>query len=171
MGMGDMSTTSMSMSMSMSPTSTMSGMDMATSTASPMSMPSGETMMGMDSMAMAFFTSPNTPLYSMSWTPKSAGQYAGTCIFLIILAAIFRALIAFRVNFYNILAAAKRRRIRGLDGTHYLREKSTPRPWRADEAVAAAFTDVVIAGVSYLLSVFLFENRQLGANHATGCLQ
>lgn len=43
-------------------------------------------------MTMAFFTSTNTPLYSNSWTPQNAGQYAGTCIFLIGLAVVLRAL-------------------------------------------------------------------------------
>jgi len=43
-------------------------------------------------MAMVFFSNTNTPLYSMMWTPSSTGQYAGTCIFLIILAVIFRGL-------------------------------------------------------------------------------
>jgi len=35
-----------------------------------------------------------TPLYSSMWTPKSVGGYAGTCIFLVVLATIFRALLA-----------------------------------------------------------------------------
>ncbi|KAH5216607.1 copper transporter [Parastagonospora nodorum] len=43
-------------------------------------------------MTMAFFTSTNTPLYSMSWTPNSAGTYAATCIFLIFLAITLRAI-------------------------------------------------------------------------------
>ena len=43
-------------------------------------------------MPMAFFTATNTPLYSQSWTPSSAGAYAGTCIFLILLAITLRAL-------------------------------------------------------------------------------
>jgi copper transporter 1 len=43
-------------------------------------------------MSMAFFTATNTPLYSASWTPQSAGQYAGTCIFLIVLAITLRAI-------------------------------------------------------------------------------
>ena len=43
-------------------------------------------------MMMAFFTGTDTPLYSMSWTPKNAGQYAGTCIFLIILAITLRGI-------------------------------------------------------------------------------
>lgn len=43
-------------------------------------------------MTMAFFTATDTPLYSMSWTPRTAGQYAGTCIFLIFLAVMLRAI-------------------------------------------------------------------------------
>ncbi|KAH6618658.1 Ctr copper transporter-like protein [Boeremia exigua] len=43
-------------------------------------------------MAMAFFTATNTPLYSEAWTPQNAGQYAGTCIFLIILAITLRGI-------------------------------------------------------------------------------
>jgi copper transporter 1 len=43
-------------------------------------------------MAMAFFTATNTPLYSKAWTPQNAGQYAGTCIFLIILAITLRGI-------------------------------------------------------------------------------
>jgi copper transporter 1 len=59
----------------------MSGMDMGSSSTSEHT-----------GMNMAFFTSTNTPLYSMSWTPQTAGQYAGTCIFLIILAITLRAI-------------------------------------------------------------------------------
>jgi len=43
-------------------------------------------------MTMAFFTSTSTPLYSQAWTPQNAGQYAGTCIFLLVLAIVLRAL-------------------------------------------------------------------------------
>lgn len=60
---------------------TMDGMDMGGSTSGGHSM-----------MNMAFFTATNTPLYSEGWTPSSAGAYAGTCIFLILLAVILRAL-------------------------------------------------------------------------------
>ena len=48
--------------------------------------------MPMSMMQMVFFTSTSTPLYSMTWAPMATGAYAGTCIFLIILAVIFRAL-------------------------------------------------------------------------------
>ncbi|PVH97957.1 Ctr copper transporter-like protein [Periconia macrospinosa] len=63
----------------------MSGMDMG------MDMGSGSSHSGM-SMAMSFFTATDTQLYSEAWTPKSAGAYAGTCIFLILLAITLRAL-------------------------------------------------------------------------------
>ena len=46
------------------------------------------------SMPMTFFNSQNTPLYSQSWTPHTTGQYAGICIFLIVLSIIFRVLLA-----------------------------------------------------------------------------
>jgi copper transporter 1 len=64
----------------------MAGMDMGSSMGSSSSMSSHT------GMAMAFFTSTSTPLYSESWTPQNAGQYAGTCIFLIFLAIALRAI-------------------------------------------------------------------------------
>ena len=45
-------------------------------------------------MEMTFFTATNTPLYSLDWTPTSTGSYAGTCIFIILLAVLFRVLLA-----------------------------------------------------------------------------
>ena len=45
---------------------------------------------------MTFFASTVTPLYSKAWTPSSTATYAGTCIFLILLATSFRALFALR---------------------------------------------------------------------------
>ncbi|KAL8724770.1 MAG: hypothetical protein Q9181_006682 [Wetmoreana brouardii] len=57
-----------------------------------MSMPSST--MSMSSMSMGLFTSTSTTLFSSAWTPGSTGAYAGTCIFIIILAALFRGLAA-----------------------------------------------------------------------------
>lgn len=45
-------------------------------------------------MSMVFFTSTATPLFSSRWSPTSTGTYAGTCIFLIVLAVVFRGLLA-----------------------------------------------------------------------------
>lgn len=48
------------------------------------------------SMSMAFTTDHSTPLYSNGWTPTTTGAYAGTCIFLAVLAIIARCLQAWR---------------------------------------------------------------------------
>lgn len=53
-----------------------------------------DTMMTMSMMESVFFTSTSTSLYSSAWKPKTIGAYAGTCIFLILLAFIFRSLAA-----------------------------------------------------------------------------
>ncbi|KAL8716133.1 MAG: hypothetical protein Q9220_000038 [cf. Caloplaca sp. 1 TL-2023] len=50
--------------------------------------------MDMSTMKVAFFSSTSTPLYSSAWTPGSTGAYTGTCIFLILLAVLFRCLAA-----------------------------------------------------------------------------
>lgn len=55
---------------------------------------SNSTLMTMSTMEMIFFTSTLTPLYSRTWAPTSAGSYVGTCVFLVILATIFRSLFA-----------------------------------------------------------------------------
>ena len=100
---------------------------------------------------MTFFTSTNTPLFSTAWTPDSTGQYAGTCIFLIALAATFRALVAARVNLIGILDYFEYggRRIVMASGEEG--KTSTVRPWRAKEAVWLASMDVLLGGVGYLL--------------------
>ena len=111
-------------------------------------------MMGMDQMKMTFFTSATTPLFASSWTPVTTGQYAGTCVFLIVLATIFRALLAVRLNIIEILAGLERRDTGG--GTYPSMDATKPvsrRRWRANEAVILASMDVVLAGVGYLLSV------------------
>jgi len=48
----------------------------------------------MSTMSAIFMQSSTTPLYSAMWTPTSMAGYAGTCIFCIIIAAIFRFLLA-----------------------------------------------------------------------------
>jgi hypothetical protein len=63
----------------------------------------------------------------------------------------FRLLLALRVNFFTILAAARENRYKGLVQSHAPDDKSKARPWSADEAVMMATMDVVVAGVSYLL--------------------
>lgn len=57
---------------------------------------STETSSGSSMMKMAFHTSTIDNLFSEAWTPKTIGQYAGACIFLIVLAIIYCALAAFK---------------------------------------------------------------------------
>jgi solute carrier family 31 (copper transporter), member 1 len=97
----------------------------------------------------------------MGWVPANQGQYAGTCIFLIALAAIFRALIAARLHVYPYLMVPKRNNAAayGQEGllVEAAGEKNLPArprrsvPWRAKDAVIIASLDVVVAGVGYLL--------------------
>lgn len=51
---------------------------------------------GSMSMPMVFTNDHTMPLYSSQWTPSSTGGYAGTCIFLIVLAIISRTIHAYR---------------------------------------------------------------------------
>lgn len=64
-----------------------------------------------DTTDMMFTNSHTTPLYSSMWTPTTSAGYAGTCIFIIFLASIFRALFAVRtVLEQRWLARARNRR-------------------------------------------------------------
>ncbi|KAG9660392.1 Ctr copper transporter, partial [Aureobasidium melanogenum] len=83
------------MTMSHMSSSTMA-MSSTTSAATSTGMSDMSSMSGMGSMSMVFTTVHNTPLYSKAWTPTSTGAYAGTCIFLIVLAVISRLLQAWR---------------------------------------------------------------------------
>jgi Ctr copper transporter family len=132
-------------------------------------------------MDMTFADSHTTPLYSANWAPSSAGGYAGTCIFLIILASTLRCLFAFKaVMEQRWLARARSRRyvvvkgrgteaekfesdpsakIGGLMTTNGVEERvkivrSNARgalPFRLSVDLPRAALVMVIAGVSYLL--------------------
>lgn len=154
-------------------------MDMSSSSSASMPM-SSSTMMSMSTMQIVFYTSTSTPLYSTSWTPSNTRQYAGTCIFLIILATIFRALFALRAVLERKWQLMESRRRYVIAGAEERKKESTPsedetkmsvssknsaegnvmvlkrkgsgvRPWRTTQDVPRACLDVVIAGVGYLL--------------------
>lgn len=110
-------------------------------------------MSSMSDMMMVFFTSTSTPLFSESWTPRSTGQYAGACVFLITLALLLRCLFAIRCNFETLWQTWARRQ-----GTVMLRYdseeeclKKRRRPWRINEAATRAVLDTILVGISYLL--------------------
>jgi copper transporter 1 len=131
-------------------------------------------------MAMGFFTSTNTPLYSASWTPSSAGAYAGTCIFLIILSILFRAIFTAKayLELKAVKSALKRRYVvvagekavvdkvtddansmTGILTTNgveeHVRVVSAPvshvQPWRFSVDLPRALLMTVASGVGYLL--------------------
>ena len=126
--------------------------------------------MHMSMMTMTFYTSTTTSLYSVSWTPASTAQYAMTCIFLIVLAVIFRALLVLRgrqerkwasAELKRQAASGRNKRTDGepisrrssLDGVIPINSPETiVRPWRISTYVPRALLDTVISGVGYLLS-------------------
>ncbi|DAA74559.1 TPA_exp: putative Ctr copper transporter [Trichophyton benhamiae CBS 112371] len=62
-------------------------------------------------VAMVFQNIPATPLYTLSWTPRTSGAYAGTCIFLIVLGVVARVLLTAKsIMDRRFLAAARARR-------------------------------------------------------------
>ena len=69
---------------------TMDGMDMGDDTTTTTS---GAHTSGHSTV---FQTSIATALFSAAWTPTTTGAYAGTCIFLIVLATLFRGLLALK---------------------------------------------------------------------------
>jgi hypothetical protein len=136
--------------------------------------------MSMSMMSMTFFTSTMTPVYSDMWTPKSVGQYAGTCIFLIVLATIFRGLLAVRVwketawmdaefnrRYVTVVGKQSKSERISLDSDSkrmtlsengveedviVVKKRSMgTRPWRITTDPVRAVMDTVIAGVGYLL--------------------
>ncbi|OIW31021.1 hypothetical protein CONLIGDRAFT_653663 [Coniochaeta ligniaria NRRL 30616] len=132
-------------------------------------------------MQSVFQNARATPLYSTAWTPSSTGAYAGTCIFLILLAALMRALLAgktyLEARWLNRELARRYVVVNGgrpplaqrlsHDSTakHVVlsengveedvvvvgRRKTIARPWRVSVDPLRALVDMVIAGVGYLL--------------------
>ncbi|KAF5667938.1 copper transporter [Fusarium heterosporum] len=131
-------------------------------------------------MTMVFQTETRTPLYATSWTPTNAGAYAGTCIFLAVLAIIARCLVAFKaiqearwldreaarryvaVNgkiplSEQIASSPDARRMtlseNGVEETVVVveRKQAVTRPWRFSVDPVRACLDTVIVGIGYLL--------------------
>lgn len=118
----------------------------------------------MSEMAMTFFTSFKTPLYSDSWTPTSKGTYAGTCIFLIALSVILRVLIALRPILESRLwtdgirhsgspLVGEQDDQKNVHGVQQSIQELGARwsRWRVNPAAGRATFEVIIAGISYLL--------------------
>ena len=135
-------------------------------------------------MTMVFQTETRTPLYASSWTPDNAGAYAGTCIFLAVLAIVARVLLALKaiqearwldreaarryvaVNgkiplSEQIAANPDSRRMtlteNGVEETVVVveRKRAATRPWRFSVDPVRACLDTVIVGIGYLLYVLI----------------
>ncbi|KAK8042157.1 hypothetical protein PG993_006680 [Apiospora rasikravindrae] len=135
---------------------------------------------GMMMMMSVFQTSQKTPLYSMAWTPQSAGGYAATCIFLIVLGTLLRGLLALKsIQESRWLDKEFKRRYVAVQGKQPMAERVSAdslakkmtlsengveedvmvvkkvqthaRPWRLSVDPVRAVIDTVIAGVGYLL--------------------
>lgn len=148
----------------------MDGMDMDMNSTSTM----------MATMMVAFHNDIATTLYSEMWTPTNAGTYAATCIFIILLAAIFRSLFALKaIQESRWLDQELNRRYVVVNGRRSMtddvardnlksnmmlsangleeevmvvKKKHThARPWRFSVDPIRAVIDTVIAGVGYLL--------------------
>ena len=125
--------------------------------------------MSMSTMMMTFFTSNMTPLYSTSWAPTNDAQYAGACIFLVVFAAIFRGLIAYKSVLEQRWAKAEltRRRITVVTNVE---EKGVSqdgllgfvgiRPWRLSVDGPRACMDTVIVGKFAIVSLYSSINAE-----------
>ncbi|KAJ5143562.1 Ctr copper transporter [Penicillium bovifimosum] len=132
-------------------------------------------------MTMVFTNTHDTPLFSNAWTPSSSGSFAGTCIFLIVLAIIDRCLIAFKatmerrwraahLNRRYVTVAGKNTEAANIDADPDAKMASLitaqgieesvkvvhnispgPLPWRFSVDLPRACLYLCIAGVSYLL--------------------
>ncbi|KAM4065097.1 ctr copper transporter family protein [Hirsutella rhossiliensis] len=140
----------------------------------------GHDSMGSMMMTMVFQTNMETALYSNSWTPRSPGAYAATCLFLIALAVIGRLLLAAKsLQEARWLDRDTNRRYIASNGRMQLAEYITrdpdakqmtlsengieesvvvvgrkgtiARPWRLSVDPVRAVMDTILAGVGYLL--------------------
>lgn len=113
--------------------------------------------MDMLPMEMVFYSSTATPLFASRWTPSSTGSYAGTCIFLIVLAIIFQSLFAGKCLLERYwLIKRPFDRVTSTHGTYsdaemVKRDREEVKPWRLSTELPRAIYVTITAGVSYLL--------------------
>ena len=130
--------------------------------------------MSMAYMPMTFTDSTGTTLYAAAWTPTSAAAYGATCLFLLLLALLFRALLAARLLLERHWHARDLRRRPVRVAGRYLHspansvsfekeapewERDEPRlptprlptPWRTSVDAPRALAVTLIAAVGYLL--------------------
>ncbi|KXH27605.1 hypothetical protein CSAL01_00772 [Colletotrichum salicis] len=108
---------------------------------------------GAEPMPVVFHTKMATALFSEAWTPRTPGQYAGTCLALSIFTIILRTMIAFK----PMLEATVWGRESGKGNTRideevgHKEKPSPPTPKSILLRVALAAYEVVIVLLGYLL--------------------
>ncbi|KAI1142019.1 hypothetical protein F5Y05DRAFT_369450 [Hypoxylon sp. FL0543] len=122
-------------------------------------------------MAMTFFSSSTTSLFSQWWTPTSSSEYAGTCVFLIALAVIMRVMLALKPVLEKLLwntAVGPEGELIPEDDTGYQKDEMASRSpamrvydavrrrwaiWRFKTSLSRASFELSLATVGYLLYV------------------
>jgi len=135
--------------------------------------------------SITFMVSSTTPLYLSSWTPSTSSQYAGTCVFIVVLATIFRGLLTFKsiqeglwkdaeLNRREMIRIGRRKKeedagggaasktavlgANGVEENIIVVQKTAKRrfaPWRLTVDLPRALLDTLIAFVGYLMQLFL----------------
>jgi len=147
----------------------------------PSSMPMASSTPHSMDMSSVFNTAIDTSLYSTAWTPHSPAGYAGTCIFLILFAALWRGVFALKsfmerrwldiaLHRRYVVVAGKQREServsqesdtkstvllteRGVEEeVRVVRSKSRGvMPWRWSVDLPRAFMVLILSGMGYLL--------------------
>ncbi|KXH36108.1 heterokaryon incompatibility protein [Colletotrichum simmondsii] len=108
---------------------------------------------GTEPMPVVFHTRMATALFSESWTPRTPGQYAGTCLALIVFTIILRTLIAFKPMLEAIVWAEEHEKSHSRIGEETARKGRGISPTARSILlrVAHGAYEVAIALLGYLL--------------------
>ncbi|KAK1635690.1 low affinity copper transporter [Colletotrichum phormii] len=108
---------------------------------------------GIEPMPVVFHTKMATALFSEAWTPRTSGQYAGTCLALIVFTIILRTMIAFKPMLEATVWGRESRKShsRSDEELGHEEKSSPPTPKSILLRVALAAYEVVIALLGYLL--------------------
>ncbi|KAI3534901.1 heterokaryon incompatibility protein [Colletotrichum filicis] len=116
---------------------------------------------GTEPMPVVFHTKMATALFSESWTPRTPGQYAGTCLALIVFTIILRTLIAFKPMLEATAWAGEYEKSHSrVDEETARKERSSPPTTRSILLrVAHGAYEVIIALLGYLFCNDLADGR------------
>ncbi|KAK1486173.1 heterokaryon incompatibility protein [Colletotrichum abscissum] len=116
---------------------------------------------GTEPMPVIFHTKMATALFSESWTPRTPGQYAGTCLALIVFTIVLRTLIAFKPMLEATVWAGEyeKSHSRVVEETARKERSSPPTTRSIFLRVAHGAYEVIIALLGYLFCNDLADGR------------